>query len=118
MAKQNDWKFITASFIVSQRFKGIKTPAQVKSFAIKNDVFCGWWKNANTKGSHFLVEFNSFKKAYQTFTKQSSKTATGHTSTRKNTTKSHKTSKFTRKTTRYGRTYNRGRSHYTSRRAA
>ncbi|MBI5836482.1 MAG: hypothetical protein HZB25_04470 [Candidatus Eisenbacteria bacterium] len=65
MQNKNTWKFVTPSFVASKKFKGIKTPNQVKKFAVKNDVFCGWFKNTGSKTKHFLVEFTSFQKAYK-----------------------------------------------------
>jgi len=63
MHNSNNWKFVTPSYVASQKIKGFKNANRIKSFAMKNDVVCGWFKNTGSKGKYFLVEFGSFKKA-------------------------------------------------------
>ncbi|HVP39588.1 MAG TPA: hypothetical protein VMS93_10435 [Candidatus Saccharimonadales bacterium] len=86
MYNSNTWKFVTPSYLNSQKFKGLKTPTQIKNFAIKNDVLCGWWKNTGSKGKHFLVEFSSFKKAYRNQGWNARTTTATKWNARKNTT--------------------------------
>lgn len=68
MAKSTHWTFVTPNYVVSKKIKGFKTTMQVKSFATKNDVFCGYIKNSSGTGRTFVVEMTSFKKAASTMT--------------------------------------------------
>ena len=97
MAKTTNWKFyVTPDFVASQRNNAFKTGTQVKNFAVKNSVSCGWIKTPGSSTRHFLIEVNSFQKAYSTVAKHSFSKSAG--SSKKTGTRSH--GKTTGKTTR------------------
>ncbi len=85
MTKSTNWTFVTPKYVVARKIKGFKTASQVKSFAKKNDVYCGYIKNSSGAGRTFVVEITSFKKAATIQTTPTMKTATSKKTTAKKT---------------------------------
>ena len=122
MAKTSSWTFVTPKYVVARKIKGFKTASQVKTFAKKNDVYCGYMQNSSGTGRQFLVEISSFKKAVQT-----TGTAIVKTAGTKKTTKTHAkkasikkiTSKWVKAAKSIAKTGNKNWARtYTKRRAA
>ncbi len=105
MAKTTNWKFyVTPNFVASQRTNTFKTGTQVKNFAVKNQVSCGWIKTPGSTTRHFLIEVGSFQKAYNAISKTTSfKTAgsSGSKKSNKSSSRSHGRSHSTKSSSSY-----------------
>lgn len=59
------YTMIDPAQIAKKGYKGCKTTTSVQNFCKNNNVDCCWWKPQGTSQKVMMIEWNSFRNAYQ-----------------------------------------------------